>query len=97
MRVENKQMQEFLKANGINAVPWYIFKGSMKGCWRIYGKHGKGFGWDAMDKWTPEIAEILNGLGFRDYAGKPLGQFSGNGGMFQTFVRGHYEFLEGGK
>lgn len=93
MRPENKRMQDFLKVNGIDAVPWYIFKGSMKGCWRIYGKHGKGFSSDIMDKWTPELAEKLNGIGFRGFDGRPLGQFSGNGGMFMTFVRGHYELL----
>ena len=94
MRPENKRMQGFLKANGVDAVPWYISKGSMRGCWRLYGKHGKGFGAESMDKWTPEIAEKLTSLGFRDFDGKQLGQFSGNGGMFCTFVRGHYEFLE---
>jgi hypothetical protein len=91
MRPENKRMQAYLKENGIDAVPWYIEKGSMKRCWRLYGKHSKG--WQNMDKWTPELAEKLNGLGFRDYAGEPLGLYSGNGGMFMTFVRGHYEFL----
>lgn len=91
MRPENKRMQDFLKVNGIKATPWYIFKGSMKGCWRLYNKDGQGF--VNMKKWTPELADKLNGLGFKDYDGKPLGEFSGNGGSFQTFVRGHYEFL----
>lgn len=94
MRPENKRMQAFLKSNGISAVPWYISRGSMRGCWRLYGKNGKGFASDVMEKWSPELAEKLNDLGFRDYAGQPLGIYSGNGGMFCTFVRGHYEFLQ---
>lgn len=91
-RPENVKMQEFLRANGFpNAVPWYIDKGSMRGCWRIYSKQGKGF--QNMDKWTMEIADKLTALGFKGFDGGTLGQFSGNGGMFHTFVRGHYEFL----
>uniref|UniRef100_A0A6M3LUX7 Uncharacterized protein n=1 Tax=viral metagenome TaxID=1070528 RepID=A0A6M3LUX7_9ZZZZ len=97
MRPENKRMQEFLRGNGINAVPWYIFKGSMKRTWRLYGKNGKGSDLSNYQKWTPDLAEKLNGLGFRDYDGKPLGLYSGNGGVFCIFVRGHYDFLEGGK
>lgn len=81
----NVKMEQFLKQNGINAVPWRIDKGSMRGCWRIYSKQGKGF--TNMDKWTPELVDKFTALGFRDFDNQPLNQFSGNGGDFQIFVR----------
>ncbi len=85
----NKRMQEFLRNNGFPfAVPWYIEKGSMKGTWRIYCKQGK-----EWLKWSNEAAEKLTSLGFTDTWGSPLSEFSGNGGYFQVFVRGHNEFL----
>jgi len=69
----------------------FIWKGSLKGVWRISysGKY-----WEHANKWTPEIGEKLTGLGFVDFDGKPLHRFSGNGGMFQVFVRGHNELLK---
>lgn len=87
MLEHNKKMQAFLKGNGINAIPWRIDKGSMKGCWRIYSKKGKGF--EHMEPWTTDTAAKMTALGFKDFDWQPLGQFSGNGGMFQVFARTH--------
>lgn len=92
MRPENKRMQQFLRANGIDAVPKWISTGSLKRCWRLYGKNGDG--WEGYQKWTPELIEKLTALGFRGLHG-PLGQFDGNGGIFSVFVRGHEELLKG--
>jgi len=89
MRPENKRMQEFLKANGINAIPRYINKGSLKRSWRLYGKRNGG---SEYQPWTVELAEKLTALGFRGLRG-PLGKYDGNGGVFSVFVYGHYEFL----
>lgn len=82
---ENVRMQEFLKANGVEAVPKYFHDGSQRGCWRLYGRG---------QKYTPELQAKLTSLGFVDFDGSPLGQFSGNGGEFMVFVRGHAEFLQ---
>jgi len=84
MKPENKRMQEYLVNNGIYATPKYLQAGSLKGCWRLYNK---------KDRWSEGLVRALNGLGFTNYNGKPLDQLSGNGGMFQVFVRGHSEFL----
>jgi len=96
MRPENKRMQEFLRASGINAVPKYIFKGSLRGSWRLYGIENKkdvgGYGLNKYQKWTLELAEKLTALGFRGLHG-PLGIYDGNGGVFSVFVRGHNNFL----
>ena len=78
MRPENKQMQIFLKQNGIDAIPKYINKGSLRGTWRLY---------NYKTKWSITLANKLNNLGFRDFDGKPLARFSGNGGIFQVFIR----------
>jgi hypothetical protein len=91
MKDHNKAMQEYLKQNGINAIPKYIDKGSMSGAWRLSGKLSKRnynlpveF---SYQKWTQELADKLNALGFREYInGKPLDIMSGNGGMFAIFV-----------
>lgn len=81
----NVKMENFLKSNGfVNAVPWRIDKGSMRGCWRIYSKQGRG--WNNIDKWTPDIADKFNKLGFVGFDGKPLNQLSGTGGVFHIFV-----------
>ncbi len=94
MREENKRMQTFLKANGIDAVPKYLFKGSLKGSWRLYGtKNGNTHDLKDYQKWTPELAQRLTDLGFRGLFG-PLDQNDGNGGVFSIFVRGHNEFLK---
>lgn len=83
MRPENKRMQEFLKKNGVDAMPKWISTGSLKRSWRLY---------NLDEKWTLELADKLTSLGFRGLNG-PLGQYNGNGGMFSVFVRGHEEFL----
>lgn len=85
MRPENKRMQEFLKANGITAIPKYIPDGSLKFTWRLY---------DRKAAFTPELADKLNSLGFVNYSGQPLSATCGNGGRFSVFVRGHYEMLD---
>lgn len=84
-RPENQRMQAFLAENGIDATPKYLPDGSLRGCWRLYN--------DAVS-WSEELAGKLNALGFTDFDGKPLGRFSGNGGSFSVFVRGHNELLE---
>lgn len=83
-RPENVRMQEFLASHGIAAKAKYLFAGSMRGTWQLY---------NGQIQWTMELAEKLNALGFLDYDGKPLGQFSGNGGYFSVSVRGHDELL----
>jgi len=82
MRPENKQMQEYLKANGITATPKFLHAGSLRGCWRLY---------DGSQSWNDALREKLTALGFADFDGKPLGKYAGNGGVFSVFVRGHNE------
>ena len=90
MRAENKAMSEYLRAHGFEGVKArYIEKGSLKGCWSLSGK--------LVDLWREQDARTLNGLGFWGFDGKPLHMFSGNGGMWQVFVRGHYEMLKENK
>jgi len=84
MRPENKRMQVFLKQNGIKAIPKYIATGSLTRTWRLY---------NLKQLWSVELANKLNALGFVDLDGKPLAQYSGNGGLFSVFVRGHFELL----
>lgn len=84
-RPENVRMQNFLAANGIKATVKYLPDGSLRGCWRLS---------DTDQPWTMELAGKLNALGFTDFDLKPLGQFSGNGGVFSCFVRGHNELLQ---
>ncbi len=83
MLVHNKQMQDFLRENGIKTIPKRIDKGSLKGTWRLSGSAN----YHSCPPWTDELRTKLNGLGFVDFNGKPLGQFSGNGGKFVVFVR----------
>lgn len=85
-RPENKRMQEFLKANGIKAKAKYLPNGSLKHTWLLYNPDLR---------WTEEFAAQVNALGFVDYDHKPLGKFSGNGGVMSIYVRGHYELLGG--
>jgi hypothetical protein len=75
----NKKMRAFLKTNGIDAMPKYLDKGSMKGCWRIYGE-GKWWG-------NKPLIDKMTKLGFVDFDGQPLSDYSGNGGMFSIFPR----------
>jgi len=80
MRPENQKMKQYLKDNGINAMPKFIWDGSLRGTWRIYNH---------KMKWAENIPlhEKMTSLGFKDFDNKPLGQFSGNGGLFSVFVR----------
>ena len=78
MLKHNREMQSFLRSHQIEAIPKRIDKGSLRGTWRLYNFN---------IKWSLELAKKLNDLGFTDFDGKPLGQFSGNGGVFQVFVR----------
>lgn len=91
MKEHNQAMQEYLKQNGINAIPKYINKGSMSGAWRLSGKRKRRNFNEPIEMcyqtWTQELADKLNALGFREYInGKPLDKTSGNGGMFAIFV-----------
>jgi len=79
-REENKRMAEYLKTNGIDATPKYIFSGSMSGTWRLYNLKTKWYG-------NKELQTKLTALGFRDYNNTPFTDFSGNGGVFQVFAR----------
>ena len=85
MRPENQRMTEFLKSHGIKARVKYIHKGSVKHTWRLH---------DAEQTWGDTLIEKLTALGFSDFDGRPLNKYSGNGGHFSIFVRGHYELLE---
>jgi len=87
MRPENQKMKDYLQAHGIKAAPKFVWTGSMKGRWRLWGKG---------QKWDLFLARQLGDLGFTDFDGQPLCQFSGNGGSFSVCVRGtaiHREFL----
>ncbi len=79
-REENVKMAEYLKQNGIDATPKYIWQGSMAGTWRLYNFKTKWYG-------NKELQEKLTALGFRDYNNTPFTDFSGNGGVFQIFAR----------
>ena len=78
MRPENTQMKTFLSEKGISATPKFLWKGSMKGCWRLY---------NYKQQWNPELCDQLTSLGFIDFDGRPLHKFSGNGGIFSVFCR----------
>ena len=97
MRPENKRMQEFLKMNGIKAVPMYFAKGSCKHSWRLYGLTGEkdSNGQPIYQKWwdNQPLIDKMNALGFTSLFGDKLTHIHGNGGMFSLMVRGHYEFL----
>lgn len=84
MRPENKRMQELLKSHGIKARVKYISSGSMRGVWRLY---------EPGTNYTQSLYSRLNDLGFVNFDGRPLDIYSGAGGTFQVFVRGHNELL----
>ena len=75
----NMRMKNWLKDNGIIAIPKYIDAGSMRGCWRIYGL---GSWWGNED-----LQKKFRDLGFVDFDGDPLDNYSGNGGLFSIFPR----------
>ena len=87
-------MSEYLAREGLlNGVTVkYIIRGSLAGCWRLCmrsNEPGRLF-----ESWKEQDASTLNRLGFLGFDGKPLDKFSGNGGMWHVFVRGHYEILK---
>jgi hypothetical protein len=84
MRPENKRMQAFLKDHGIIAGVKYLPDGSLRGCWSVYGRE---------QPWTDELCARLGALGFRGFDGDMLNRYSGNGGAFSVFLRGHNELL----
>ena len=80
-------MQNILKESGIEAKAMFIWKGSMKGTWRLYKKN--------VSWWNNTgLHYKLAFLGFSDYDGDVLDKFSGNGGHFQIFVRANKEITE---
>ena len=87
-RKENLRMQEYCTSHGLQIRAKYIHDGSMKRIWRLFGPG---------QTLTPVLAEKLNGLGFTDFDGKPLGIYSGNGSTFQVFVRGFNEMASPSK
>jgi hypothetical protein len=80
-------MQAFLKENGITTKVKFIADGSLKSTWRLYNPKIKWFD-------NPELWELLNHLGFRDFDGTTLTRFSGNGGIFSIFARHPEKTLE---
>lgn len=84
MRPENQKMSDFLAPHFPGIRVKYIATGSLKRTWRLHLPD---------TKWTEEAAVKLNELGFTSFDRMPLGKFSGNGGTFQVFVRGHDEML----
>ena len=85
MNPENIRMMAFLTKHGIKCAVKYIWNGSLRGTWRLYGKD---------QKWTPELMRKLTDLRFKGFDGRELTEYSGNGGAFSVFVRGHNELLE---
>ena len=82
----NKAMQAFLRPYFPRVVVKYMEKGSLRGSYRLYSRP-RGGEFADYDKWTPEVYERLNSLGFRNLWGSPLDRFDGNGGLFSVNVR----------
>jgi hypothetical protein len=80
-------MAEWLETQGVHVKKArFIWHGSLKTCWSLY---------DPAQRWSLELADKLNGLGFRGFDDKPLHRYSGNGGMLAVFAKGHAEMIEG--
>ena len=77
-------MMDFLKANGIDARVKFLHDGSLKGCWRLY---------NGEQAWDLALCNKLSALGFSDFDGTALNRYSGNGGVFSVFVRGHVDLV----
>ena len=88
MRKENKEMKRYLSKNNIFARVKYLDGGSLAGRWRLY---------NPRQIWNEVLAEQLTNLGFTDFDGKPLGKFSGNGGLFSVFALRKGEINENDK
>ena len=80
MKIVNQNMKNLLAKNGIDAQVKYLDKGSMKGTWRIQNAKVTWYG-------NKELQAKMTELGFLDYSKAPLNDFSGNGGVFQVFVK----------
>lgn len=85
MRPENARMQAFLAYRQIECRVKYIADGSLKGCWRLF---------NPKMIWSKALAYRLNDMGFVGFDGCALDEYSGNGGVFSVFVRGHNELLQ---
>lgn len=78
MKAENKNMRKYLADHGIKCRVKRFESGSMANTWRLFNPDLR---------WTEEIAEKLESLGFKDFDGKPFCKYSGNGGLFSVFAR----------
>jgi hypothetical protein len=89
MTPENQKMKDYLKENGVDAMPKFLWKGSMKGCWRLYKHTKEKNGHYTYVNWWNNfgLQNKLAELGFTDFRGQPLNNFSGNGGVFSIFAR----------
>jgi dipeptidyl aminopeptidase/acylaminoacyl peptidase len=87
MRTENQKMKEYLAKNGIDCIPKYLFDGSMKKTWRLYHRTTKW--WDNTD-----LQNKFKELGFKDYNGQDITNYSGNGGAFSVFLRAPLELTQ---
>ena len=79
MRSENQKMKQYLKENGIDAIPQYIAQGLLKGTWRIYTPNLIWWG-------NFQLQEKLTQLGFKSLDGKTLTQYCALGDTFSAFV-----------
>lgn len=78
MKAYNKAMKQYLSERGIKAKSVkFIEKGSLKGCWIIS---------NYKQKWTQNLIDRFDIAGFKDFDGKKLGEWSGNGGIFSVYV-----------
>ena len=80
MKIINQNMQKFLANNFIDAKVKYIDKGSLKGCWRIENPQTDWY-------FNTKLQQKFQDLGFKDFNGAKLTRHSGNGGVFQIFVK----------
>jgi hypothetical protein len=68
MKEINKSIQSYLKSHGINAMPMYITKGSMKGMVRLYQRSkNKNINpeMDGFIQWTEKQKQTLQSIGFK--------------------------------
>jgi hypothetical protein len=87
----NARVEDFLAANGLPGVKAkWLSDGSLKNTFRLSGYEAAN-AWrpraDRAAEWTPELADKLNALGFRNYNGQPFDRLDGNGGLFHVFSR----------
>jgi hypothetical protein len=86
MKAHNEKVKSYLSQNGIEARVKLIEKGSLKGSWRIYAPNVTWYG-------NHELQNKMIELGFKDYFGTPLNDYSGNGGAFMIFARFDFSTL----